>query len=337
MSEKILGIGFIGCGNIARHHASAWRERKDAAIVHCADIDEERAKTFAQNFGVPRWSTDWHEVVDNPEVDVVVVCTPTHAHPQPVIAAAEAKKHILCEKPIALTLEDADRMLEATRRNGVKFGIGFQRRFWGQWTKLRQLIHDGVIGRPVTWRVMDATSGPLHDWFMFADKGGGPFIDLAVHHYDIARTFFGEAKWVLASVKNIKGRGDAPDTGTAIIEFEHGDQLVLGLSWGLPGKGHGTCRAGWLSDLLGPEGAIIPGKGKFIIRKPEGESEEPFEATPPEELFRRQVDAFVRAIAEDGEPEATGIDGRKALEIGLAVLESSRRGEKVSLPLEKGG
>lgn len=330
-----VGVGFIGCGNIARHHAGAWRGIEGARLVRCADVDEERARAFAEEFGVERWSADWGEVVSDPEVSIVVVCTPTHLHAEQALAALEAGKHVLCEKPIALKLGDARRMVETARQKGLKLGIGFQRRFQDEWRALREVVREGKIGRPVVWRMASATAGPTKPWFLEMDKGAGPFVDLAVHFYDLARTIFGEPKSVVADMVKLKREfGDAPDTGVVVVEFERGDRLILSLCWGLPGFGHQACQGASMFDLLGPDGAVLRGDGRWRILKPEGEEEVPFESVPGAELFRRQAERFLKAVLEGGEPEATGEDGLKALEVGLAALESARRGRKIYLPLQ---
>jgi len=333
-----VGVGLIGCGSIAGHHARAWAEVEGARLVRCADVNGEVARKFAEEHGIRRWSANWQDVISDPEVSIVVICTPTNYHAEQALAALEAGKHVLCEKPIALTLEDASKMVDTARERGLKLGVGFQRRFHDEWRALREIIRGGRIGRPIVWRMAAATAGPTRPWFLDMDKGAGPFVDLAVHFYDLARALLGEPRAVVADLLKLKREfGDAPDTGVVSVEFEGGDRLIMTLSWGLPGLGHQACQGASMFDLLGPRGAILRSQKGWRITRPDGEEEVPFEPTPWPELFKRQAQKFLKAVVEGGEPEATGEDGLRALEVGLAAIESARTGRRIKLPLRPGG
>ena len=194
----MLNIGFIGCGGIARNHASRLTHIRGARIVAAADVVADAARGFARDYGAPYHADDYRRILERPELDAVWVCTPTHQHPAPVIAAARAGKHVFCEKPMALTMAAARRMKKACDEHGVRLTIGFVRRFDAQWGKLKQIVQSGDLGTPVIWRFA-AGGRPANPWFRDETKGGGPLMDGAIHNYDYALQIFGPAASVQAS------------------------------------------------------------------------------------------------------------------------------------------
>lgn len=333
-----IGFGVIGCGGISNAHLTPLSKRDDARIVCVSDINPEAARGQAEKYGAEKWVTDARELLAMPEVDAVVVCTPTFLHPEGVLAAAAAGKHILCEKPIALSLEDADRMIAACDKAGVLFMIAFVRRFCSEWLKLRDIIQSGEMGRPVLWRGVSGSSGPHSPWFLDAEKGGGPFIDGCVHDWDFARFTFGEPEVVLASVRHMKeGDSTSLDTGSAIVRFQSGDELMRSWTWGLPGR---ACRSQGMHDVIGPKGALrFPGApaagssmNQFVLTDGDGVEhalEYPHAGGP--DWFAAQMDHFVSCIKEGKQPSVTGEDGKKAIAIALAVLEAGRTHKPVVL------
>ena len=335
-----IRVGMVGCGGISRLHGESWRKVARADIVACADVDMAKAEEFKQKFGVADAMTDYTSLLARADVDAVDICTPTFLHGEVAVAAAQAGKHVLCEKPIAMTLADADRMIDAARDAGVKFMIAFPRRFSTEQAAMRKIIVDNEIGRPVLWRQVSADAGPPSPWFLDAEKGGGPFIDGLVHTYDAARFTLGEPKWAWASLSTMKSQSTALDTGVCLVEFESGDQLMISTSWGLPGQSHGDCRGESMRDVLGPQGVIAPGpspskpdeKPHFLVRSEKQQVRKvEYEAQSVADMFRLEVAHFAECVLEDKPPCVTGHDGKRAVEIALAIFESSRTGVKVSL------
>jgi len=335
----MVRIGVIGCGGIGRYHIENLKKLPDVQILSVADINLEAARDFAKSQDIPYCVADYEELLKITDIDAVFVCLPTHLHRDAVIAAAQAGKHIFCEKPIAMTLEHAEEMIQTCRGAGVKFMIGFVRRFDNHWGKVRQLVRSGVIGRPVLWRHCTAGPGPKAPWFLDRQQGGGPLIDGAVHNYDFARYTFGEARLVMSSLKTLGKGHTALDTGTGLVQFASGDELMLSWSWGLP-KG---VTGGSLMDVLGPKGVIffnapedkIPPDvdrtkyGALLLRLEGGQ--ERVELFQKNDMFVDELIYFIDCITSDKEPEITGEDGKKALEIGLAILKSAETGESVRL------
>lgn len=326
-----FGIGFIGCGGIHNSHAPHVVEHPDAHIVCAMDVSEDAAKAHCEKYGTENWTTSADELLARDDVDAVIICTPTGFHADYVLAAAAAGKHIFCEKPMALTVAECERMTAACDGAGVILQIGFVRHFCNEWTKMREVIQDGMIGNPVVWRSVSGGSGAPTPWFFDAKIGGGPFIDGAVHNYDWARYTFGEAVSVSADLRTLKADTTAWDTGTAVINFESGDQLIMVWSWGLPGYGS-TVRADSAHDVLGPKGCILlPGGGKLQVNLEDGEHEVEFEADTGADWFRRQFAHFVECAREGRQPDVGAAEGIGATRIAEAILNIGDKPAVVTL------
>ena len=325
----MLNIGFIGCGGIARHHASRLVNLRNARIVATADVSAQAAASFAEDFGATAHHTDYQQLLSRDDVDAVFVCTPTFQHPAPVIAAARAGKHVFCEKPMALKLADARRMAAACDKAGVRLTIGFVRRFDTQWGKLKQVIQSGAVGQPVIWRFA-AGGKPANPWFRDVDKGGGPLMDGAVHNYDFALQIFGPVASVQASSLQFDATSVGADTASVILNFASGDQHSLIWSWGVA-KGASVAS---LNDVIGPRGSLQFGmtaaqapknfdpkkQGAFTLKGENGkEKVYPYRQ---QDMFLEQLKHVVRCFARGEQPLVTGQDGIEALKVATSVLKS---------------
>jgi myo-inositol 2-dehydrogenase/D-chiro-inositol 1-dehydrogenase len=334
----MLNIGFIGGGGIARHHATRLAEIKGARILAVADVATEAAQGFASDFGAEHHATDYRHILDLPDLDAIWVCTPTFQHPTPVIAAAKAGKHVFCEKPMALNLGDARRMVRACESAGVRLTIGFVRRFDAQWGKLKQIVQSGAVGRPVIWRF--ASGGrPGPAWFRDVDKGGGPLIDGAVHNYDFALQLFGPAVSAQASSLQFDSTSVGADTASAIINFASGDQHTLIWTWGVAEGAD----VGRLNDIIGAKGSLQFGmtaqkapaafdhnkRGAFTVKT--GNGRERVHTYPLKDMFTEQAKHVVRCFSRDEQPLVTGADGIAALQVAAAVLKAGKAQRTVKI------
>jgi len=326
-----IGVGFIGCGGIHNAHAPHLVDNPDAYIACAMDVSEDAARAHCEKYGTEAWTTDRDELLARDDVQAVVICIPTGYHPEAAIAAAQAGKHVLCEKPMAMTVAECEQMAEACEQAGVVLQIGFVRHFSNEWLKLREVIQEGMIGRPVVWRSVSGGSGAPTPWFFDKQIGGGPFIDGAVHNYDFARFTFGEATTVMADLRRLKESTTAWDTGTAVVNFESGDQLIMAWSWGLPGFGYGVKAAG-MHDVLGPLGAILfPGENKLQVNLEGGEKFVEFEADGGSDWFGRQMAHFVECVKSGGQPVAGAKEGLEATRIAEAILNIGEQPAVVQL------
>ena len=336
-----IGFGMIGAGAIAGAHLPAIGQRDDARLVCVADLDLDRAKERAETFGAERAVASYDELIGMDDVQAVVVGIPSGFHADATIKAAQAGKHVLCEKPMARTLEECDAMAEAAEAAGVVLQIGFIRRFCPDWGMFRRLIHQGRAGRPCVVRRVSAGPGagpPRYgEWYMDSRFSDGPITEKFIHDIDFDRYIFGDAKSVQATVWRMGKRGDVLDTGFATIEFKSGDRVLLAFSWGMSASGASGLVSG--IDAFGPEGSIaFPENLKdqprvFSVTDAEGKEEKiPYD---PEFVSASrpggQMNNFIAAIRGEAAPRATAEDGRKAQEIALAAFESSRTGKRVDL------
>lgn len=320
----MVKIGIIGCGGMGRLHAGILEKMDDVEIVAASDVNENQYLSFRNDFNVKNVFKDYKDLLKISEIDAVIITTPTFTHPEITIEAARAKKEIFCEKPIALKLEEAEKMVEECEKNNVKFQIGFVRRFDDEWLKFRELLRSGIIGKPVLWRHIVGGPGPSADWYYDINKGGGPFIDGAVHSYDFAIYTFGKAVEVDATLMKFKNI-TSPDTGTVCVKFESGDALTLSWSWGLPTG----CSSGYLHEAIGPDGVLIldsvkDENNKWFLLKKENGKEEKIEKMPLNTLgpgFKKQMEHFIDCIKNNKTPMVGGKEGIESLKIGVEALK----------------
>jgi predicted dehydrogenase len=337
----MLRFGIIGCGGMGRLHAGLLNQTAGAHVVACADPHPEAANELARAHGIAEVFDDYRELLDLREVEAVFVTTPTFTHREIVVAAAQAGKQVFCEKPIALTVEDGQAMLDACRKARVQLEIGFVRRYDAHWGKVRELVQAGAVGRPVVWRQCNAGSCPKSPWYMDKDQGAGPLMDGAVHTYDFARAIYAaEPRAVWADMTRLRRDRTAWDTGTAAIRFASGDDLILSWSWGLPsGVGGGS-----ILDVLGPDGVILftaapeelpagcpPDQfGGVTVLRENGQKEiVPFRKN---NMFADMVADYVTALAEGRPVPIPGEHGLEATRIACAVFASSEQRTCIQLP-----
>jgi predicted dehydrogenase len=332
-------LGFIGSGGIAQYHAGFLRALRGAEISCNADISESAAKEFHERFQTKRYVTEYRHLLDDDRIQGVLICLPTHLHWHAVVDAADAGKHVFCEKPMARDLNEATEMIAACRRARVKLMIGQVRRFDNHWGTIRKLVQEGAIGRPVIWRSVAGGGRPKQSWFCDEDKGMGPLVDGAIHNYDFARSMFGEADRAMSSMMRWRTDTTGLDTGTAIVQFKSGDDLVMSWTWGaaLGVKGKNA------EDVIGPQGAIhfsaskedLPKRfnsekeGAVLISSAGGESR--VVSYRRNNMFEDQLRHFVKVVRCQADPLADGVEGRKSLAIAVAILEASARGEVVAV------
>src|SRR5260370_30863432 len=186
MPGHSLKIGLIGAGRIGRLHAEHLTSRiRSADVIIVADVFEEAARECAEIYTIPYVTNNYRAVLDYPDIQAVVICSSTGTHPRIIEEAAQAGKHIFCEKPIALDLPSIDRALGAVERAGVKLQIGFNRRFDANYRRVRQAMEQGEIGHPHLLHIIshDPEPPPID----YIRVSGGIFLDMMFHDFDMAR------------------------------------------------------------------------------------------------------------------------------------------------------
>src|SRR5205085_12280538 len=228
MPEHSLKIGLIGAGRIGRLHAAHLTTRiTSAELVMVADVFEENAKQCAKRYAIPFATQDYHAILDHPDIQAVVICSSTDTHARIIEEAAQAGKHIFCEKPIALDLPSIDRALNAVERNGVKLQIGFNRRFDANYRRVRQAVEQGEIGQPHLLHIVsrDPEPPPVE----YIRVSGGIFLDMTIHDFDMARYLVdSEVEEVFAQANSIGDPiiAEAGDVENAVVMLRFANGVI---------------------------------------------------------------------------------------------------------------
>ncbi|MCA1033987.1 MULTISPECIES: Gfo/Idh/MocA family protein [Bacillus] len=339
-----IKIGVIGCGSIAKHrHLPEYHLNGRAEIMAVCDIVEERAMDMAALYHAEAY-TSYEDLLENPEIDAVSVCTPNYLHAPISIAALKAGKHVLCEKPMAVSVEEAESMIEAARKYGKKLMIGHNQRFVPSHQKARAFIASGEAGKVYSFRTAFGHGGPegwsadgKDSWFFRKSEAFiGAMGDLGVHKTDLIRYLLGEeitqaGAFVEASSKE---NSDVDDTAVCILKTESGVIGTLAASWSYVSKEDN-------STIIYAENAILRLEddpvNSLVIQYKNGETlkYELGGIQTNEEGKQTQshvISTFIDSIAEDKEPPVSGEEGLKSLRVVLAALESGQSGKIVRLP-----
>lgn len=342
MSSNKLRFGLIGCGRISSRHVQFLAENPAAHLVAVADVIESRARRVAQECAAESY-VDYRRLLDRQDVDVITICTPSGLHCQMACEALQAGKHVLVEKPIALSLDDADRMIAVAQATGKKLGVVLQNRYNPPMQDLRRVVDRGQLGRlllgnaTVRWyRPQEYYEDGWHGtWAM----DGGALMNQSIHHIDALQWFMGKPISVFAYTATLAHRMEAEDVGVAVIRFAGGALgAIEGSTITYPENLEGSVA------LFGERGSVKVGGtalNRKVIWKIEGELEHEREL-----LSREQVDPpsvygsshkavitdMIEAILQDREPRTNGKEARKSLALVLAIYESARTGHPVDLP-----
>ncbi len=311
-----LNWGLIGCGDIARKRvAPALRDLANSELVAVARAQADLAATFANEFGARRWYADWRELLDDDEIQAVYLATPVHLHAEQTIAAAEAGKHVLCEKPMALSVAECDRMIAACQLNGVQLGIAYYRHSYQVLHRIKTLLADGIIGRPVIVQINaferfdPAPDHPRH-WFVKKElAGGGPMMDFGCHRIEVLLNLLGPIANVQSSVGQTLFQREVEDTAVALFEFANGTRGTLTVT-------HAALESQDTLSLFGSEGSLhLPAlnQGRLTLRTAAGEH---VETIPPHSnLHQPFIDEFTEAVLRGGTPSVSGATGREVQRI----------------------
>jgi 1,5-anhydro-D-fructose reductase (1,5-anhydro-D-mannitol-forming) len=320
----------VGASTIAAQYMiPAFRAQPGGSVVRVVSGSAERATSYAAEHDIPASGTDLDEAVSDPTVDAVYISTTNEKHVHQAMAAIAAGKHVLCEKPLAMTLEDAGRMVRAADEAGLVFATNHHLRCSGSHRAVRKLVADGRIGKVLSMRIFHAVHLPPHlQGWRITDPGagGGVIPDITVHNADVARFILGEdpREVVAQMVSSGMGQG-VEDSAMSVWSMPSGAMVMSHESFTHPFAGSGL-------EVHGTEGSIFA--RDVMTQKPLGEIELvtasgretiPFDA---HDLYTQGVSDFIAAVEGRGEPAASGRDGIKSLAVAFAVREAARTGEK---------
>jgi 1,5-anhydro-D-fructose reductase (1,5-anhydro-D-mannitol-forming) len=333
--EMITGWGLIGASTIARQYmVEAIRAQKGNFVQAIMSSNQERADKFAADCNVPSAYRSMEALLDDPEVQAVYISTTNELHHDQVLAAAAAGKHVLCEKPLALTTEDAIEMVRACQKAGVVMATNHHLRNAATHRKMRELIQSGVIGKPLFARVFHAVYLPPHLQGWRLDKpqaGGGVILDITVHDIDTLRfTLDSELVEVLGMTQSASMAKEGLEDGVmAVMRFENGVIAQIHDAFTVKHGGHGIEYHGETGSLIGRNVMSQEPVGEVVLRNAEGEQQIAIEH---EGLYVRGLAAFCAAMQGMGKPSATAEDGVKSLAGALAVVKACKTGGRQAIP-----
>lgn len=324
--------GIIGAGGVARRRTMpAINKARDAELVALMVRDQARAEQLAAEFGARHPYSDWRLLLKDPDVDAVHIATPVYLHAEQVIAAAEAGKHVLCDKPMALSTVEVRRMIEACRANGVHLQVCFLMRFWSVSKRLKREIADGRFGTIIEARATIFKHLPLADdsWRLIPEQsGGGPLMDIGAHTIDLLTYLLGPMESAVALTSNRVTSWRVEDTVTVLMRAKSGAHAVVGHSFRAKGGDqtveiHGTGASALVSTP--PSGG-----GDATLRISNG-TEVKLEPIPYENFYQLQIEHFADCLAGKATPIVTGEDGLHNLAVIEAAYRSTRTGRQESV------
>jgi predicted dehydrogenase len=342
-------VALLGAGFIADIHAESYRRFvQDAEIVCVYSRSEARARAFAQKHRIPHWFTNVEETLAASDCEIVDICLPNYLHAEVTIAAAKAGRHVIIEKPLCLTLEQADAMIDACKAHNRKLMYAEELCFAPKYERVRQLVQEGAVGSVHHLRQCEKHSGPHSDWFYDPDQsGGGALMDMGCHGLAWLRWVLGPGTRPLSVFAHMQsglvhgGRTRCEENSICIVEFEGGVVGVVENSWAKLGGMEDrieVCGSGGVvyADLfMGNSALTYSDRGYGYAMEKAGSTrgwtftnfEEAFNQGYPQELRH-----FIDCVRDDTEPVSTGEDGRVVLEMLNAAYYSARMGRKVPLP-----
>ena len=346
MENKILNFALLGCGRIARKHAGNLGEGKipGAKLVAVCDIKEDRAKFYGEKYEVP-YFTDMHEMMTSmkDKIDIVDIITPSGDHAEHTVQMAKYKKHIVVEKPMAMTLADADRMIEECDRQGIRLFVVKQNRFNLPVKKLREALEADRFGKLVlgTVRVRWCRDQAYYDqdpWRGTWQHDGGVFANQAIHHVDLLTWMMGTVESVYAKSATALVNIEAEDTGVVILKFKNGALgLIEATTATRPKDLEGSL------SILGEKGTVEI--GGFAVNEmktwnfidSENDDEKAlgeYKQNPPDVYGFGHTEYLidvVDSIREGRTALVQGLEGRKSLELVTAIYESIETGKEVTV------
>ena len=340
MHSSQLNYGIIGLGNIANHHIKSIVESEYCKLIAVCSRNVAKLKSASLKYEVVTF-TDYNEMLQLPNIDVVIICTPSGFHLEPAIAAAKAGKHILVEKPLEITVVRAQRIIEACKSANVKLSCVFQNRYNPNYIKLKKAVEEGRVGKIVLGNAYikwfrDQAYYDATNWRgTIKGDGGAALINQSIHTIDLLLNIMGPVKSVFGKITTLNHTIEGEDLGTAILEFENG---ALGTI-----EGSTAIYKGYPEklEIHGTAGNIVLEGGEIVQWQCKGDTEAIVQeklisktgAADPmaiDYLFHKsQIEDFSKSILIENHPSIAGEESLKALKIIEAIYESSKTGKQV--------
>ncbi|KPJ58404.1 MAG: hypothetical protein AMJ42_03320 [Deltaproteobacteria bacterium DG_8] len=337
MSEKIR-VGIIGAGRMAYWHLKGYRKVKGVEIIGIAGRTKSNIEKLQGKFKVPRGYTDYREMLEKQRPDAVNVITPTYTHCPVVIDSLQAGCHVLCEKPMAMNLDEANQMIEAERRTGKIFMVGFSHRFYKEFVHIKKIIDQGMLGKiRVAW-FRRGINLPPQKWYSEKGESLGVTCEVAIHAIDWLR-------WIINS-KVVQISAELTESNTypgiddnvwMVLKFENGALGIVGASYTFPFLKRDV-------GVIGDRMALTIERGKVVVERYGHYSLAmlvmkfiKYSFIIPYWLFynpfERELEHFIECIRKGASPAISSEDGKESLEIALKAIESAHSGKKVQMYL----
>jgi len=337
---KTVRVGLIGCGKIAEiAHMPAYQVIKKAQLVAVCDKDEKRARWLAERFGIRKYSSDPIRIIENEGIDAVDICLPTFLHSKFIRLAAEAGKHVFCEKPMAKSVKEAERVISQINKSGINLMVGYNQRFERTFQKMKAFIDSGLLGDLISLEMRYAKCETPErylppNWRADPKKGGGALLDFGCHKIDLLRWFAGEVHRVSAiSAHNLKT--EAEDAGGVILDFKKGALGLLSVSL--------VCASPFKeldsTDVYGSKGTVryrsddkntihIYLKGSLLGRTSRFTA---LKISSKQSSYTLELKVFIDSIIKERKPSITAEDAKKVLEIVEAARKSAKQNKTIVL------
>jgi len=358
---KKIRTAIVGCGKVGHTHAKAFQQLPESELVAAFDVALERADAYAGAYQIKAFN-DFDKMIRDASVEMISVCTPHPLHTDYIVRAAENGIHVLCEKPLASSLQDCDLAINACRSNGVKLGVISQRRYYPPVLRMLEAIQAGKIGRPVlaSMVVMGWRSKEYYEMDPWRGKwlteGGGVMVNQTVHQLDLLQ-------WLMGPIDELFGYWDnfnhptveVEDTAIAVIRFKSGalGQFLVsnsqkpgfygkihihgsnGASVGAQPEGGSPFIAGMTTQVDPPINDIwtVPGEEHLLAMWQEEDRKFASENDPMTYYHRLQIEDMLNAILDDREPAINGEEARKTVELFTAVYRAQRDNKPVTFPI----
>jgi predicted dehydrogenase len=338
-------VAILGAGFIANVHMESYeRFVPEAEVVAVFSNCEDEVKAFALKWGIPQWYTDLDKLLNESGAEVIDIGIPNYLHHRACMKAAAAKKHVIVEKPLALTLEEADEMIDACKKNGVLLMYAEELCFAPKYERARALVECGAVGKVYMLKQAEKHSGPHSAWFYEKEKsGGGVMMDMGCHALAWFRWMNknNPVKTVYADMKHVLHNTDCEDSTIAILEFENGVTAIAENSWARHGGMDDHCeiygdKGIIYADLFRGNAALTYSIDGYDYASEKAGDSKGWTFTVFEEAFNQgyphELKHFISCVREGKQPLVTGEDGRAVLEIIYAAYASAKEGKKISLP-----
>jgi len=323
----------VGASTIAAQYViRAIRAQQEGEVIRLVSGSEGRARAYAEKHGIAGFGADLETALGDPEVNAVYISSTNEKHFPQAMASIAAGKHVLCEKPLAMSVEDARKMVAAAERAGVTFATNHHLRCSGSHRSVRELIAQGRIGRVLSLRIFHAVHLPVHlqGWRINdAAAGGGVIPDITVHDADVARFLLGEDPETIVAQMTTSGMGQGvEDSAMSVWTMPSGAMVMSHESFTHPFASSGL-------EVHGTEGSIFA-RG-VMTQEPVGEIElvtatgRESVAFPGHDLYVQGLSDFVSAAKGEGRPAASGWDGVKSLAVALTVRDAARTGSRLTV------